>query len=202
MSLTHIATRSIPTVSSRAIIDASFSLVPTPSVADTSTGLRNRSSGNSYSAPKPPSPPNTPAPWVRGGDFRDALRQRIAGVDVDAAVDVSQGSFLRRAQTGSGNLGMCYRLQSGGRTPAASLRSPAISFSASAASRSPAVAPPHWPAPPWLGRIPSPRSGRAWPLPRAFAPLRRQPDPSRRRAPPCRTGWSLCAAAPPECRRR
>src|SRR5881397_3101054 len=42
-SLTHMATRSIPTVSCRSIKYAILSLVPTPSVPDTSTGSLYRS---------------------------------------------------------------------------------------------------------------------------------------------------------------
>ena len=37
-SLTHIATRSMPTLSCSPVSAAIFSLVPTPSVVDTSTG--------------------------------------------------------------------------------------------------------------------------------------------------------------------
>ena len=39
-SLTLMATRSMPTVSCRSAMKATFSLVPTPSVQDTSTGSR------------------------------------------------------------------------------------------------------------------------------------------------------------------
>ena len=41
MSLTHMATQSMPTVSCTSIRKAIFSFVPTPSVPLTSTGLRN-----------------------------------------------------------------------------------------------------------------------------------------------------------------
>src|SRR5690606_16759753 len=64
MSFTLIATRSWPTVSCLFNWKASLSLVPTPSVPDTSTGsLYFFDSSNS--APKPPMPPSTSGRIVR-----------------------------------------------------------------------------------------------------------------------------------------
>src|SRR6218665_832264 len=55
-----MATRSMPTLSCMFHSNASFSLVPTPSVPETSTGCRERR-GSSNSAPKPPMPASTPS---------------------------------------------------------------------------------------------------------------------------------------------
>src|SRR3984957_17090508 len=49
----------MPTVSWRPVSMPRRSLVPPPSVPETSTGLRKRSKGPSTSAPKPPMPPST-----------------------------------------------------------------------------------------------------------------------------------------------
>ncbi|CFN79843.1 Uncharacterised protein [Bordetella pertussis] len=62
--MTLMATRSMPTVSWRFQSNARRSLVPTPSVPDTSTGSRNFF-GTSNRAPKPPMPANTPGRMVR-----------------------------------------------------------------------------------------------------------------------------------------
>ncbi len=64
MSLTLIATRSMPTVPWRASSMASLSFVPTPSVPATSTGSRKRFP-ISTSAPKPPIPASTSGRMVR-----------------------------------------------------------------------------------------------------------------------------------------
>jgi hypothetical protein len=50
----------MPTVSCRRLSIASFSLVPTPSVAATRMGSAKPASFRSNSAPKPPSPPAAP----------------------------------------------------------------------------------------------------------------------------------------------
>ncbi len=60
-----MATQSMPTVSCLSIAKASFSLVPTPSVPDTSTGWGISVQSSSNSPPKPPSPPSTPGITVR-----------------------------------------------------------------------------------------------------------------------------------------
>ena len=59
MSLTLMATRSMPTVSFRPVAKATISLVPTPSVEDTSTGSSSPVKRALNSAPKPPTPPRT-----------------------------------------------------------------------------------------------------------------------------------------------
>src|SRR5438034_2485794 len=63
MSLTPIATRSIPTVSCRPARKATWSLVPTPSVDDTRTGSRNFD-GTLTKLAKPPMPPMTSGRFV------------------------------------------------------------------------------------------------------------------------------------------
>src|SRR3954447_23457638 len=60
MSLTHIATASIPIVSWRSIINASMSFVPTPSVPETNTGSFKFNTDKSNIPPNPPKPPITP----------------------------------------------------------------------------------------------------------------------------------------------
>ena len=65
ISLTHIATQSMPTVSCLSIRKAIFSLVPTPSVPETSTGCSMPVMSSSYNPPKPPSPVRTEEVMVR-----------------------------------------------------------------------------------------------------------------------------------------
>ena len=65
ISLTHIATQSMPTVSCLSIKKAIFSLVPTPSVPETSTGRFIPARLGSNTPPKPPSPDSTPGMLVR-----------------------------------------------------------------------------------------------------------------------------------------
>jgi len=60
MSLTHIATRSIPTVSCLSIKKAILSFVPTPSVELTRTGFSIPAILSEKSAPNPPISPITP----------------------------------------------------------------------------------------------------------------------------------------------
>ena len=69
MSLTHMATQSIPTVSCRSMSWAMRCLVPTPSVPETSTGSRMPSSCGAKSPPKPPIPETTPGMQVRSTCF-------------------------------------------------------------------------------------------------------------------------------------
>ena len=64
ISLTHIATKSMPMVSCLFMAMASFILVPTPSVPETKTGSLYSRLAKSNKAPNPPSPPITPAVWV------------------------------------------------------------------------------------------------------------------------------------------
>jgi hypothetical protein len=54
MSLTHIATRSIPIVSWRPVSIAILTFVPTPSFAATRMGSRKPAAFRSKSPPKPP----------------------------------------------------------------------------------------------------------------------------------------------------
>ena len=61
MSFTHIATQSIPMVSCLSIINASLSLVPTPSVPLTRTGLSIPVMSSSKSPPNPPISDAAPA---------------------------------------------------------------------------------------------------------------------------------------------
>ena len=65
MSLTHMATQSTPTVSCLSIRKASFSLVPTPSVPETSTGSVMPARSGTNRPPKPPMSEQTPAVAVR-----------------------------------------------------------------------------------------------------------------------------------------
>ena len=60
MSLTHMATQSMPTVSCLSMRKAIFSLVPTPSVPDTSTGFFMPVISGANMPPKPPRVPITP----------------------------------------------------------------------------------------------------------------------------------------------
>ena len=64
-SLTHMATQSMPTVSCLSIRKAIFSLVPTPSVPETSTGWGMSVQSSSNRPPKPPRPPMQPEVMVR-----------------------------------------------------------------------------------------------------------------------------------------
>ena len=65
MSLTHMATQSMPTVLCLSIKKAIFSLVPTPSVPDTSTGCCMPVTSSSNRPPKPPRLPMAPGVMVR-----------------------------------------------------------------------------------------------------------------------------------------
>ena len=63
MSLTHMATRSIPIVSYTPLSMAIFNFVPTPSLAATRIGSTNPAALRSNSPPNPPS--SAPAPGRR-----------------------------------------------------------------------------------------------------------------------------------------
>ena len=80
----------MPTVSCSPVSIAIFSLVPTPSVVETSTGSVKPAAFRSNSAPKPPKPPMTPARLVAFAKRLDHLHQRIAGVDIDACGAIVQ----------------------------------------------------------------------------------------------------------------
>ncbi len=60
-----MATQSMPTVSCLSIKKAILSLVPTPSVPETSTGREIPVSSSSNRPPKPPIPETTPGTVVR-----------------------------------------------------------------------------------------------------------------------------------------
>ena len=60
MSLTHMATQSMPTVSCLSIKKASLSLVPTPSVPETRMGFFIPATLGANRPPKPPRVPITP----------------------------------------------------------------------------------------------------------------------------------------------
>ena len=68
---------------------ASLSLVPTPSVPETSTGSRYFF-GIAHSAPKPPMPRQHLRPQGALGERLDRLDEGIARVDVDAGVAVGE----------------------------------------------------------------------------------------------------------------
>ena len=94
-SLTHIATRSTPTVSCSPVSMAIFSLVPTPSVVETSTGSEKPAAFRSNSAPNPPNPPITPGLARRLGERLDRLDQRVARLDIHPGGTVIQAAAER-----------------------------------------------------------------------------------------------------------
>ena len=65
MSLTHMATQSMPTVSCLSMIWAMRCLVPTPSVPETSTGSSMPATSGAKRPPKPPMSETTPGVMVR-----------------------------------------------------------------------------------------------------------------------------------------
>jgi len=83
----------MPTVSCRSSWNASFSLVPTPSVPETSTGSRYFF-GISASAPNPPMPASTSGRRVRFAERLDRLDERVARVDVHPCVAVGDRFLL------------------------------------------------------------------------------------------------------------
>ena len=84
-SLTLIATRSMPIVSSLPTARAISILVPTPSVPATSTG--SLSFGRPIAPPKPPSPPSTSGCWV-------LLRRRFSRSTAMLPASTSTPAFL------------------------------------------------------------------------------------------------------------
>ena len=90
-SSTHMATRSMPTVSKRPVAIATVILVPTPSVLDTSTGLRYPP-GSSKSPPNPPMPPTTPSMSLVDSDqVSHSFNGRVGRVDVHPGRCVCEG---------------------------------------------------------------------------------------------------------------
>src|SRR5471032_1012900 len=91
MSLTLMATRSMPTVSWRFSSNASLSLVPTPSVPDTSTGsllladLEHRA--------ETAQPAHHALAHGALGKRLDRFDQGIARIDIDAGIAVGQGNI-------------------------------------------------------------------------------------------------------------
>ena len=65
ISLTHMATQSMPTVSCLSRRKASFSLVPTPSVPETRVGAVIPARSGAKRPPKPPISETTPGVLVR-----------------------------------------------------------------------------------------------------------------------------------------
>jgi hypothetical protein len=94
MSLTLIATRSWPTVSWRFHWKASLSLVPTPSVPDTSTGSRVLLRDLEQRAEAADAGQHLGAHGaLRGG--LDAFDQGIAGIDIDAGIAVGERGAVK-----------------------------------------------------------------------------------------------------------
>ena len=86
MSLTHMATQSMPTVSCRFIRNASLSLVPTPSVPLTSTGRVIPLRSGSNRPPNPPMSEQTPGVAVRAiWDFISSTARYPAVMSTPAA---------------------------------------------------------------------------------------------------------------------
>ena len=84
-----MATRSMPTPWWRPVSMAIRSLVPTPSLAATSTGSLKPQALRSNSPPKPPSAES--APFAAGGlrQRLDRLHQGVAGRDIHAGIGVA-----------------------------------------------------------------------------------------------------------------
>src|SRR6476469_2018771 len=97
-------TRSMPIVSCRPSCCASLSLVPTPSVPDTSTGSRYLPD-RSNRAPNPPSPPHHFGPEAALDQRLDAFDECIAGIDVDAGIAICQRGWVVHASPGSARKG-------------------------------------------------------------------------------------------------
>ena len=85
-----MATRSMPIPSCRPVSMASLSLVPTPSVAATSTGSLKPQALRSNRPPKPPMPPMQPGALGLGRQRPDRIDQRVAGIDIDAGIAIGQ----------------------------------------------------------------------------------------------------------------
>ncbi len=93
---------------------ASFSLVPTPSVPDTSTGSRYLPE-RSNSAPKPPSAAHHLRAEAALDQRLDALDEFVARVDVDAGIAVGErgGAGLGGSGRGAGHGGLWRSRESG-----------------------------------------------------------------------------------------
>ena len=90
MSFTHIATRSMPTVSWRPAAKATLSLVPTPSVPETSTGSRYLPGVEREEPAEAADAGQHLGAERRAGVGLDALDERVALVDVHARVAVGE----------------------------------------------------------------------------------------------------------------
>jgi hypothetical protein len=77
MSLTQWLTRSAPTVSKRPTRRATMSLVPTPSVLETSTGSFIPPKSARNSEPKLPMPVSTCGPWVERARAATVFMARV-----------------------------------------------------------------------------------------------------------------------------
>ena len=89
-----MATRSMPMPSWAPVSMASLSLVPTPSVAATSSGSLKPHGLRSNRPPNPPMPPNRPVRCGLGGEWADGLDQRIARIDIDAGVAIGERGLV------------------------------------------------------------------------------------------------------------
>ena len=89
-SLAHIATRSMPTPSCLPASIASLSLVPTPSLAATSSGSSIPRGLQIEESAEPAQLGIGAGPGGRAGERADRFYQRIAGVDRHAGVGIGQ----------------------------------------------------------------------------------------------------------------
>ena len=104
MSLTQWFTRSAPTVWCRFISKAIFSLVPTPSTLETSTGSRYFFLSMANRPPKPPISLKHAAIESLMGQILDALLGAVGALDVHAGIGVGDGAGFSRL--------LCQRLES------------------------------------------------------------------------------------------
>ena len=77
-------------VSWRPVSIAILTLVPTPSVAATSTGSVNPARLRSNRPPKPPISASAPAPRRRAHQWLDQLHHAVAGIDIDAGLRIGE----------------------------------------------------------------------------------------------------------------
>jgi hypothetical protein len=101
MSLTLIATRSCPTVSCLFSWKASLSLVPTPSVPDTSTGSLYFLRQFEQRAKAADAGQHLGAHGT-AGERLDAFDQGVPGFDIHAGVAVGKGALMRGLLGGLG----------------------------------------------------------------------------------------------------
>jgi hypothetical protein len=92
MSLTLIATRSMPTVSVRSSANASNQLGADTVGCPHEHGVLETACRFSTRPPKPPRPGEHLRAASCAGERLDALDQRVAGVDVDDRVAVGEGA--------------------------------------------------------------------------------------------------------------